>query len=199
MLASILEQRDVILHTADINEPVCVKQRKSRYVASRACEISEKLRSNTFARLPGNSLDDHDACYSTHVYVNWLMQLSSVPSFPLARVYVSSMALSARTGKLFISMAISRYLSQLQICGIVNATKNTYCHVISVYSFHDSNVNAVEPCNTTGHSKVCRSIAARVSQQPTRRQSSTQRIFIAKLGLDQLHQASVVFFDKCNT
>jgi hypothetical protein len=89
-------------------------------------------------------------------------------------------------------MAVSQYLSQLQICGIVNATKNTYCHAISAYSFHDSNANAVEPWNTTGHSKDCQSIAARVSQQPTRRQTSTLRIFIAKLGLDQLLQASVV-------
>ena len=46
-------------------------------------------------------------CMLFDVYVNGLMQLSSVPSFPLARVYVSSMALSARTGKLFNSMAVS--------------------------------------------------------------------------------------------
>ena len=103
------------------------------------------------------------------------------------------MALSARTGKLFNSMAVSQYLSQLQICEVVNATKNIYCHAISAYSFHDSNANAVKPCNTTGHSKDCQSIAAHVSQQPTRRQSSTLRFFIAKLGLDQLNQASVVF------
>ena len=52
------------------NEPVCVKQRKSKYVAW-AREIIEELRSYTFARLPGNSLDNHDACYSTSMWMGW--------------------------------------------------------------------------------------------------------------------------------
>ena len=193
-IASIREQWDAILHTVDINEPVCVKQRKSRYVAW-GCEISEELRSDTFGRLPGNSLDDHNPCYSTSMWMGWcnfhLYHHSHSLEYMSLQWRSQPGPASYSTAWQSVSICLNSRYAELS-----TPRRTPTVMLFPLIAFTTRMPTQWSHATQPGILRIVK--ASPLVSVRSQQEDAAHFGFHCKLGLAQLHQASVVF-DKFNT